>query len=88
MDTDTQFPTTTSKQKEIKIDWQLADNSPNFEFRQMFRPKLIEFFEKTNKTRGAYLWAEQKTKEWFKEKYLIPFSAWHYRNRKEKIVEE
>jgi len=52
-----------------------------FEIRSQFRPKLMEFFEMTNKRHGAYLWAEQKTKDYFETALGIPQKAWVYRTR-------
>ena len=51
-----------------------------FEIREQFRPKLLEYFEMTNKRSGAYLWAEEKTFEYFESKG-IPRIAWAYRTR-------
>lgn len=46
--------------------------------RAAFRPKLMEFFEQTNKRQGSYVWAEEQAYQYF-EKLGIPRSAWAYR---------
>lgn len=52
-----------------------------FHVREQFRPKLMEFFEMTNKRQGAYVWAEEKALAYF-EAQGIPREAWNYRTRR------
>lgn len=84
MDTQTTFPQTETDTQTIRVEVALPD-APAYEYRQMFRPKVMEFFNQTNMRSGAYLWAEQKAKEYFNVTYGIPFKAWHYRNRREPV---
>lgn len=51
-----------------------------FSVREKFRPQLMIYFEMTTKRSGAYVWAEQKTLDYF-ESLGIPRSAWNYRSR-------
>lgn len=71
-----------SGNNEIATMYEMGSNMPPFEIRQQFRPKLIEFFEMTNKKNGAYVWAEQKTKDYFKTAFNIEPEMWDYRTRK------
>ena len=55
---------------------------PEYKYRSQFRSVLIGYFEQTNLRQGAYVWAEEQTKQYFLKHYNINPAAWDYRNRK------
>lgn len=61
---------------------ELYEYQVSYEQRVAFREKLMEYFEQTNKRQGAYVWAEQKAIEYFRETQKIPADAWNYRTRR------
>ena len=79
-DTALNFGKKNNNQDDIEQVAEVEIEMPPYEIRSQFRPKLMEFFNTTNMKNGAYIWAEQKTKEYFETAFGIQQSAWDYRN--------